>query len=282
MVTTTSAWDGHIEGAVRASVNAGGLDTCYYRSGSGPVTILLHGGGAGADSYGNWRGSLPLFARDFDVIAMDMVGFGNSAKPDPAGFEYSQQARVAHLIDFIQALDIGPVNLVGNSMGGMTSMGAAIERPELVNRVVLMGSAGVQAPMSDALKSIAFYDGTPEGMRRIVEVLTNPGFEPEEAMIHYRHAMSVQADTAAAYAATMDWIKARGSLYYEDDYMARLSVPTLVVNGKLDQVVPPSSAYRLLELVPQAWGCIIPDCGHWAMIEHPAAFAGIAGRFLLG
>jgi len=63
--------------------------------------------------------------------------------------------------------------------------------------------------------------------------------------------------------------------------MARVSRPALVVNGKLDQVVPLASAYRLLELLERSWGYIIPNCGHWAMIEHPEDFGAATTRFLL-
>jgi 2-hydroxy-6-oxo-6-(2'-aminophenyl)hexa-2,4-dienoate hydrolase len=54
-------------------VNADGISTHYFDEGRGPALILLHGGGAGADSYGNWRATLPLFAEHYRTIAVDMV-----------------------------------------------------------------------------------------------------------------------------------------------------------------------------------------------------------------
>ena len=69
------------------------------------------------------------------------------------------------------------MSLIGNSMGGSTSMGVAIERPDLVNKLVLMGSAGVRAPITDELKSIMNYDYSTDGMVRIVRGLTNPDFQ---------------------------------------------------------------------------------------------------------
>ena len=79
--------------SVSRFVDAAGLRTHYLEAGSGAPLVLIHGGGAGADSVGNWKGSMPHLARHFKVIALDMVGFGDTAKPDPAGFEYSQAAR---------------------------------------------------------------------------------------------------------------------------------------------------------------------------------------------
>jgi 2-hydroxy-6-oxo-6-(2'-aminophenyl)hexa-2,4-dienoate hydrolase len=269
-----------IAGAQSKFVDARGIRTHYYEAGKGKPLVLLHGGGAGADSYGNWRGCLRAFAEHFHTFAVDMVGFGNTQKPDPASYTYTQAGRVEHIIATIEALGLRDVNLIGNSMGGITSMGVSIERPDLVNSLILMGSAGVRAPISDELKSIMNYDYTPEGMRKIVRGLTNPDFRVDEDMVSYRHALSVEPGTRAAYGAIMGWLREQGGLYYPEDYMRRVSKKTLVVNGKLDLVVPISCAYRLLELIEHSWGYIIPHCGHWAMIEQPEDFARATLGFL--
>ena len=269
-----------LPGATSKYVNAAGVTTHYYEAGAGDALLLLHGGGAGADSFGNWRGCLSRFAGHYRVYAVDMVGFGFTDKPHPQGYSYSQQARNEHLIAVIEALGLAAVNLIGNSMGGTTSMGVAIERPDLVNKLILMGSAGIRAPLSDELKSIMNYDYTTDGMLRIVRGLTNPDFQISEELVGYRHALSVRDDTKQAYDAVMGWIREQGGLYYEDDYIARLACRTLVVNGKLDKVVPLSSAHRLLELIKHSWGFIIPECGHWAMIEKPEEFTAASLMFL--
>ena len=185
-----------------------------------------------------------------------------------------------HIIAVIETLGLDSVNLIGNSMGGSTSMGVAIERPDLVNKLVLMGSAGVRAPITDELKSIMNYDYSTDGMVRIVRGLTNPEFRFDGELVNYRHGLSIQDDTRQAYNAVMGWIREQGGLYYEEDYIARVTQETLVVNGKLDKVVPLSSAYKLLELINNSWGYIIPGCGHWAMIEKPVQFTTASLAFL--
>src|SRR5262245_55460166 len=134
-------------------VVANGIDTHYIEAGSGEPVILVHGGGAGADGYGNWSRALPIFAKEFRAIAVDMLGFGKTAKPDGA-FVYSQAARNAHLISFVEALGLKRASFVGNSMGGATSIGVAVERPDLVNKLVLMGSAGLTTELNPALKPV--------------------------------------------------------------------------------------------------------------------------------
>ena len=270
----------NLPGAKSGHIDVHGVNTHYYKAGAGEALILLHGGGAGADSFGNWRGCLTRFAEHYHVYAVDMIGFGCTDKPDPEHYSYTQQARNQHIIAVIETLGLASVNLIGNSMGGCTSMGVAIERPDLVNKLVLMGSAGVRAPITDELKSIMNYDYTTDGMVRIVRGLTNPEFRFDEELVNYRHSLSIQDDTRQAYNAVMGWIREQGGLYYEEDYIARVTQETLVVNGKLDKVVPLSSAYKLLELINNSWGYIIPGCGHWAMIEKPAQFIAASLSFL--
>ena len=271
----------NIEGATSNNIDVNGISTHYYEAGSGEPLILIHGGGAGADAYGNWRGSIADFAKHFHVFAIDMIGFGFTDKPSPETCEYSQKERVAHVSGLINALGLSKVNLIGNSMGGITSMGVAIEHPELINRIILMGSAGIKAPLSEELMSIMNYDYSPAGMEKIVRGLTNPNFKVSEEIVHYRHQLSIQEYTRAAYDAVMGWIREQHGLYYEEDYISKVSQPTLVVNGKLDKVVQLDCAYKLLELIENSTGYILPDCGHWAMIEHPDKFARIACSFLL-
>lgn len=260
-------------------IDAGGVPTFYLEYGNGAPVVLIHGGGAGADSYGNWRDVIPTLAGKFRVIAVDMLGFGRSGKPAD-DFVYSQQARIDHLSAFLTALDLKGAALVGNSMGGATAIGVAVEHPELVGKLVLMGSAGLVTALHDDLKPVVNYDFTRDGMVRLIRALTTPDFVIDEEMVDYRVALATEPETRRAYAAAMGWIQQQRGLYYAEDFIARVRQPTLVVNGKLDKVVPVANAYKFLELIPQSWGCILPECGHWAMIEHPAVFAEIASRFI--
>ena len=124
-------------------LDAGQIRTHYVEAGTGEPVILIHGGGPGADSYGNWFACLPLFGKEFRAIAIDLLGFGKTDKPDPNEFVYSQDARTDQLINFIEALDSGPISVVGNSMGATTGLGVAMKRPELIKKLVLMAPAGL-------------------------------------------------------------------------------------------------------------------------------------------
>lgn len=276
--------DGHL-------ITTGDFQTHYLDVGEGEPVILLHGGGAGADGWSNWQHTLPAFSKRFRALAVDLVGFGRSGKPDPASFTYSQAARTRQLIDFIEALGLEKVSIVGNSMGGCTALGVAIERPDLLDNLVLMGSAGLggkpapkpaaspDAGSAPPISSILHYDFTEEGMRRIVSALTAPGYEAPEDQVRYRYELAVQPDTRAAYEATTAWVRENGLKHPEED-LAKIKTRTLVVNGKNDKIVPVTTAYKYLELLENSTGYIVPNCGHWAMIEHPDLFARVTLDFL--
>lgn len=262
-------------------LDAGGIVTHYVEMGEGVPTILIHGGGAGADCWGNWRSCLPLFAERCHAIAIDLVGFGRSDVPDPSAFVYSQDARDRQLADFVTALDYpGKVNLVGNSTGGLTAIGAAQLIPDKVDKVVLMGSAGIETGIITPLKALTEYDFTEEGIRRIIRSLANPDFKPSDDLIRYRHQLSIDPEVRKGYSAFMGWIGEQRGLHRPDDFIARLKHKALVLHGKDDAVVPISSAHRLLELIENSWGYIMPHCGHWAMLEYPEAFSAASLKFL--
>lgn len=262
------------------SVRTGSFSTAYYHAGEGPgrPIILVHGGGAGAESVSNWQRSFPLFAAHGPTYAMDMVGFGNSDAPSPEEFAYTQDSRNQQLVDFIEALDLGPAHLVGNSMGGATSLGVAMMRPDLVESLVLMGSGGRAQTLTPDLGPVIHYDFTVDGMRAIIGVLANPGFIPSDEQVQYRFEMSTRPHLVTAYKATMGWVRENG-LHYPDDAIAGVKSRALVVNGKEDKVVPLGQAFEFLTLLENSTGYIIPHCRHWAMIEYPELFTKVCIDF---
>lgn len=263
-------------------VSTNGYQTHYLEAGTGDPVVLIHGGGAGADSRSNWAACIPLFAKNCHVYAMDMVGFGESDKPHPDVFTYDQDARTSQLIAFIESLGLAAVNVVGNSMGGYTALGLAMKRPDLVRNLVLMGSAGLNRTLSDALRPVTEYDFTYAGMQALIAVLTNPTYKPTEEMVRYRHELSIRGDAREAYRAIMRWVKERGGLHYPEEDIAAIGTRTLVFNGKDDLVIPMEEAFQFLRLIRNSTGYFLADCRHWAMIEYPEVFAKVTLDFIEG
>ena len=258
-----------------------GYRTFYIEQGSGDPVILIHGGGPGADAWGNWFDCLPRFAAKFRTIALDLVGYGET---EPAeGFVYSQENRNKQLVAFIEALAVGPVSLVGNSMGGATALGAAMARPDLVSSLVLMGSAGLHhaAPRPGQPRGpLAGFDYTMEGMQKIAQHLGGKGFTPAPGMVDYRFGLATRPERRASFSGINKWLMENKGLHYEEDAIAQVKTRSLVFNGKEDPIVTLPQAFRFLELLDNSTGYILPHCGHWAMLEFPDVFTSQSIQFL--
>ncbi|SDC47782.1 alpha/beta fold hydrolase [Paraburkholderia lycopersici] len=259
------------------TVVADGVETHYFELGEGQPLILIHGGGPGADSWGNWQSCLREYAKSFRVIAMDMPGFGGSAKPSPDVYPYDQASRNRHLIAFIETLGLAPANLIGNSMGGATALGVTIARPDLVGKLVLMGSAGlaVNNPDPSVKEKLKQYDYTLESMRTVMQTMTGSRFEIDEQLLQHRHSLMQEPSAQAAIVRIV-----RSDLTYPEDAIASVKTRTLVVAGKEDKIAVPARNQRYLELLENSWGVIIPHAGHWVMMEAPEVFVKITTEFL--
>ncbi|MDQ1002214.1 2-hydroxy-6-oxo-6-(2'-aminophenyl)hexa-2,4-dienoate hydrolase [Neobacillus niacini] len=270
-----------------AYVKTGNFSTHYWEQGEGHPVIMIHGGGAGADGYGNFKKNLPIFANaGFRAIAYDIVGFGKSDKPDPKEFDYTYEARAKQLIDFIDALDLEPVTLIGNSMGGGTSLVATLKSPEKVKRLILMGSAGHRRPQtqeeiqkSNARNALYNFKQTKDGMRNLISGLTNDAFELDEDYLDYRFEITQLPGTMEAYRATMKNLTELG-LYLEKEQLEAIKQNTLFVHGKKDKMVPISHSYEMFEHIENSRLYAISNCGHWAMLEYPEEFSKVCIDFI--
>jgi len=148
----------------------------YYEAGSGDPLILLHGSGPGATGWSNFRPNIAALAENFHVYAIDMPGWGESdTQTDETGRDHP-----AALIAFMDTLGIAKAALIGNSMGGMTSVSTAIRFPERVSHLVTMGapapgidifSAG--GGWSEGLKILmhAYREPTAENLKKLVQIM---------------------------------------------------------------------------------------------------------------
>ena len=104
-------------------VDAAGISTHYHEAGAGPPVLLLHGSGPGVSAWANWRLTIPALARNYRVIAPDLVGFGCTERP--GDIRYSLQTWSNHVWSFLDALGIRQTSVVGNSLGGRIGLDMA-------------------------------------------------------------------------------------------------------------------------------------------------------------
>jgi pimeloyl-ACP methyl ester carboxylesterase len=265
---------------VGATVDANGVKTNYLEAGDGPVVILVHGSGPGVTAYANWRLVIPALAERFRVIAPDMVGFGYTERPDDA--RYGVQTWADQVVGLMDSLDIAQASIVGNSFGGAIALRIATQRPERVNRLVLMGSMGVDFPLTEGLDRVWGYEPSFENMRKVLDVFAHDRELVPDELAEVRYRASLQPGFQESYAAMFPaprqrWVDAMRT---PEDDIRKVTHRTLIVHGREDQVIPMQNSVDLVHLIDHGDLHVFSHCGHWVQIERSADFNRLVRDFL--
>jgi 2-hydroxy-6-oxo-octa-2,4-dienoate hydrolase len=265
---------------IGAFVDADGIKTNYLEAGQGAPVVLVHGSGPGVTAYANWRLNLPDLARHFRVFAPDMAGFGFSDKP--SGASYGMAGWVDQLIGFLDVLNLDRVSLVGNSFGGGLAIRMAVDHPDRVDRLVLMGAMGVSFPITEGLDQVWGYQPSFENMRRVLDYFaySRELVNDELAEVRYRAALApgVQEAFSSMFPAPRQrWVEEMST---PEDKIRAIPHEALIIHGRDDQVIPLTNAYRLLSLIERSELHVFGRCGHWSQIEWAADFNAVLIRFL--
>lgn len=194
------------------TIEVKGINMHYHEAGSGPVLVLLHGTAPGASAWGNFSGNLPVYAEHYRVLAIDLPHNGKSDKPANDYMDVTWYASV--IIDILDALGIKSAHFLGNSVGGSVAMGVALQRPDIVGRLILMGTAGSMpmfspVPTEGARNMSEFYNDapTPEKLERILRgmVFDQSRITPE--MVQKRFEASVARELLIHSKPNLDWMK---------------------------------------------------------------------------
>ncbi len=260
-------------------VDAGGIKTNYLEAGAGPPVVLVHGSGPGVTAYANWRLTIPDLAPHFRVLAPDMAGFGFSDKP---GGVADLAAWVGQLTGFLDALGIERASVVGNSFGGSIGIRLAVDHPDRVDRLVLMGATGISFPITEGLDQVWGYQPSFENMRRILDYFaySRELVNDELAEVRYRAALApgVQEAFSALFPAPRQhWVEA---ITTPEEKIRAIPHETLIIQGREDKVIPLDNAYRLFNLIERSELHVFGRCGHWSQIEWAADFNALLVRFL--
>lgn len=267
-------------------VDVNGTPVNYVDLGSGdrePV-VLVHGLGG---QWQNWLENIPRIAQERRVLALDLPGFGLTPEPED-DISISGYGRCVDA--FCDALGLGEVAIVGNSMGGFVSAEVAIQFPERVTRLVLVSAAGItsaEAPRRPVLTfarvATALATNTAARHRALAaRPLTRHG----SLALVARHPRLLKADLAYE-----GFFKGAGKPGFDDalrasmeyDFRERLpdvEVPTLIVWGEKDSILPVRDANQFERLISDSRKVVMRDTGHIPMAERPQAFNDVLMDFL--
>lgn len=265
---------------ISKSIIAAGIRTNYHDEGEGSPVVFIHGSGPGVSAWANWRLILPKISQQTRVIALDMVGFGFTDRPE--NFQYNVDAWIKHLLGFLDALGLDKVDLVGNSFGGAISLAAAIRHPHRFRRLVLMGSGGIKGSILPGLDEVWGYTPSIENMRRILDIFAYNRDLVNDELAQIRYEASIRPGFQESYSQMFPAPRQRwfDSLACQDDDLRGLPHQTLIVHGREDRVVSVEDAYRMESLIQRAQLHVFGECGHWTQIEHSDRFAQLVGNFL--
>jgi pimeloyl-ACP methyl ester carboxylesterase len=266
---------------IESTIGHDAFSTNYLQAGSGPTIVLLHGSGPGVSASANWALTMKSeLAQQFTLIAPDIVGYG--ATDQQPEIDLSHDNRVEHVASFLAALDLGPARLVGNSMGGGIALGIAARYPELVERMVLMGTAGVSFPVTREVDQLYGYTPSEENMRGIFELMAYDSSRVTPELIQARYATTTAPEVADRWAKMFPAPRQRhidaAALPYTT--LEKIATPTLLIHGVQDRVVPvTATSLRLVEVLQNADLLVLGRCGHWAQVERAESFRRELARF---
>jgi pimeloyl-ACP methyl ester carboxylesterase len=267
-----------------------GERVAYRESGSGEVVMLIHGMAGSSDT---WQAVVPELARHYRVIAPDLLGHGQSAKPRT---DYSLGAFAAGLRDLLDELGITRATIVGHSLGGGVAMQFLYQHPEYCQRLILVSSGGLGPDVGWILRLLAAPGAefvlpviAPKVVlgigNRVGSWLGTVGRgSPRAGQIWAAYCSLSDSPTRAAFLRTL-----RSVVDYRGQSVSALSrlrlrseVPTLVIWGERDQIIPVEHGYEVRAARPNSRLEVLAGLGHFPHVESPTEVASAIKEFIAG
>ena len=246
--------------------------------------VFIHGL---SGQWQNWLENIPRFAESRRVVAMDLPGFGLSEEPTEK-ISIELYGRV--VAQLCERLDLAPAVVVGNSMGGFVAAELAITHPEVVERLMLLSSAGVS--QMDVAKQPVLAAGKVAGLLATSNVAQMRMSARRPKLRHWimslvcRHPSRIKPDLmfeGLMKGANKPGFEAALRACLDYDFRERLpdiGCPTMVVWGEKDMIIPVRDADKFVSLIEGARKVIFEDTGHVPMLERPKTFNRCLEEFL--
>jgi pimeloyl-ACP methyl ester carboxylesterase len=272
----------------RFEIELHGRPYSYRMEGSGSTLVLLHGIVA---SSATWEGVMPRLIEHHTVIAPDLLGHGDSAKPPG---DYSLGAYANLLRDLLEALGKERGTIVGHSLGGGVALQFAYQFPERTERLVLVSSGGLGREVHLILRAAALHGadvvlpwlsvGGARSIGTLVKAMGRFGLRASVDLGEtWRSFVALeQPEARRAFLETVRGLIDLGGqrVTANDRLYLAAELPTLIVWGEKDPLIPVSHAHRAHERMPGSRLEIFPGVGHYPHLDDPERFAAILLDFM--
>ena len=266
-----------------------GVQQAVLDAGEGDEVLLLIHGMAGSAQ--TWRAVLPQLAKKYRVIAPDLLGHGQSAKPRT---DYSLGAFAVGLRDLLDELGVSSVTVVGHSLGGGVAMQFLYQHPEYCRRLGLISSGGLGPDVGWILRLLAAPGAefvmpviAPAPVLRAGNAarswLSSMGLRsPRGAEIWNAYSSFADRATRDAFIRTLrSVVDYRGqSVSALNRLNLRAELPVLAIWGEDDDIIPVDHAYSALQARPDCRLEVLPGIGHFPQVEAPTAVVDLLDEFL--
>ncbi|MBB2893412.1 alpha/beta fold hydrolase [Flexivirga oryzae] len=246
----------------------------YTRAGSGDPLVLVHGIGHQRSAWGE---TFELLAQDFDVIELDLPGFGRSPAP-AAPYSYRMDSYVDQLEGFFAHLGLDRPHVAGNSLGGLFALELAARGS--VRTATAISPAGFWGPLglANAIAGLSVLKASAHAPRPVVKLFSDKALLRRASLrTLYSHPENVPGDVAYSDALNLRtspgffpvaWHASRSR------YRHQPLVPVTIAWGTKDRLLPPSQAAAARRALPMVSHLTLPDCGHVPMVDNPELVAG--------
>jgi pimeloyl-ACP methyl ester carboxylesterase len=275
------------EGVRRTTLH--GHDVAYRQAGSGPVVVLVHGI---TSSSATWERVMPHLAERFTVIAPDLAGHGESAKPRG---DYSLGAHASGLRDLLLALGHERATFVGHSLGGGIVMQFSYQFPERCERLVLVDSGGLgrdvnwllraaTLPGSELVLPLLAATRLLDAGARVGGLLSRLGLGLPTDLEEIARGHSTLSDSAAraAFVHTLRSVVEPGGQRVDASNRLYLAehLPFLLIWGERDSIIPVSHGHATHERMPNSRLEVFPHSGHFPQLDEPERFLDVLIEFI--
>lgn len=259
-----------------------GLEARYITAGSGFPILMLHGSGPGASTLGNWRKVLDPLADRYKVFAMDLIGFGRSArKPAPPYFDKDLWLRQARAM--IAIIDGPEIGIIGHSVSGALALELAATEKQIA-KVLTTGTMGARFTLNESTAKIWSFPRNREELRAAAEILIHDKSLIDEAYLANREAVLFAGDYSTYFSAMFGGDKQRfiDAAIVPEDLLRRIACDVTMLHGRNDRAFPAEVTLKVAAHLPQATIHLIGNCSHSVAMEHPNTLLAAANELFPG